>query len=202
MHVVDDDASFRASIARLLRASGFHVIVYESATQFLEQAPVDACGCILLDVQMPGLSGLELQDGMADRGCLIPIIFLTGHGDIPMCVRATKAGAEDFLSKPVPKELLLGSVRRAFLRSETAHEHYDRLGALRRLVDTLTPRQKAVFALVVRGKLNKQIAFELRTSVRTVKAHRHEVMFKLKVRSVVELVSLSERLSAPDAVRA
>ena len=145
---------------------------------------------------MPGLSGLELQNGIAERGYLIPIIFLTGHGDIPMCVRATKAGAEDFLSKPVSKETLLDAVRRAFLRSKAAREHHDRLAGLRELVGTLTPRQKAVFALVVRGKLNKQIAFELCTSVRTVKAHRHEVMFKLQVRSVAELVSLADKLVA------
>ncbi|MGX5800701.1 response regulator transcription factor [Bradyrhizobium sp. Arg314] len=199
IHVVDDDASFRVAVARLLQACSFQVVLHDSATQFMDRVPVGAHGCILLDVEMPGLNGLELQDGLAERGYLLPIIFLTGHGDIPMSVRATKAGAEDFLSKPISKENLLGAIRRALLRSEAAHEHHDRLSTLRGLVDTLTPREKAVFALVVRGKLNKQIAFELRTSVRTVKAHRHEVMFKLQVQSVAELVSLAHRLVAPAA---
>lgn len=127
---------------------------------------------------------------------MLPILFLTAHGDIPMSVRATKAGAEDFLLKPISKEPLVAAIRRALRRCEAEQEHHDKLGALRRLVDTLTPREKAVFALVIRGKLNKQIAFEMRTSVRTVKAHRHEVMFKLQVRSVAELVASAGTLAA------
>jgi FixJ family two-component response regulator len=151
-------------------------------------------GCILLDVQMPGLSGLELQGRLAERGSALPVVFLTGHGDIPMSVRATKAGAEDFLSKPISHATLLEAVHRALLRSEAEGEQNDRLRALRTLATTLTPREREVFALVIRGKLNKQIAFELHTSERTIKAHRHNVMHKLQVRSVAELVSMADRL--------
>lgn len=199
IHVVDDDPSFRTAIDRLLQASGYQVVLYDSATKFLERPPTAARGCILLDVQMPGLSGLELQDRLAERGSVLPVVFLTGHGDIPMSVRATKAGAEDFLSKPVSKATLLDAVHRALMRSEAEGERNDRLGALRALVITLTPRENEVFALVIRGKLNKQIAFELHASERTIKAHRHNVMQKLQVRSVAELVSLAERLVPPTA---
>jgi FixJ family two-component response regulator len=199
IHVVDDDPSFRRAIARLLRASGYHVVVYESATKFMERPPSAARGCILLDVQMPGLSGLALQDRLAKLGHTLPIVFLTGYGDIPMSVRATKAGAEDFLSKPISKATLLEAIQRALWRSEAEGEQRDRLSALRALVTTLTPRESEVFALVVRGKLNKQIAHELRTSERTIKAHRHNVMSKLHVRSVAELVSMANRLVAPTA---
>jgi FixJ family two-component response regulator len=199
IHVVDDDLPFRTALARLLRASGHQVIVYSSATEFLENRPIAARGCILLDVQMPGLDGLELQGRLAERECLLPIVFLTGHGDIPMCVRATKAGAEDFLSKPVSKATLLDAVRRALLRSDAEGDRHDRLSELRALVTTLTPRESEVFALVIRGKLNKQIAFELHTAERTIKAHRHNVMQKLRVRSVAELVSMADRLVASTA---
>jgi RNA polymerase sigma factor (sigma-70 family) len=194
IHVVDDDASFRAAVARLLQASGYRVALYESGERLLESLPGQASGCIVLDLRMSGLSGLDLQDRLAELGYPLPIVFLTGHGDIPASVRAIKAGAEDFLSKPVSKEPLLAAVERALARDEEARELRERLTALRALVATLTPRESEVFALVVRGKLNKQIAHDLGTSERTIKAHRHSIMQKLRIRSLAELVLLAERL--------
>jgi FixJ family two-component response regulator len=194
IHVVDDDASFRSAVARLLAAAGYQVAVYESGDQLLASPPASGPGCILLDVRMSGLSGLELQDRLAKLDSILPIVFLTGHGNIPMTVQAIKAGAEDFLSKPVAKDTLLDAVERALARYRERREQRDRLDDLRALVSTLTPREHEVFALVVRGKLNKQIAYELGTSERTIKAHRHAVMEKLKVRSIAEAVSIAERL--------
>jgi FixJ family two-component response regulator len=194
IHVVDDDKSFRTAVGRLLRASGYSVALYESAEQLLQAAPGAEPGCILLDIRMAGLDGLELQDRLAGLDCILPIVFLTGHGDIPTSVRAIKAGAEDFLSKPVSSTTLLAAVERSLARDRQSRRQRDRLDHLRRLVSTLTPRESEVFALVVRGRLNKQIAFELGTSERTVKAHRHAVMQKLDVQSVAEAVSIAERL--------
>ena len=195
IHVVDDDASFRTSIGRLLRASGYEVVLYESAKQLLEQMP-DEVGpsCILLDVRIPGLSGPELQNCLAERGSKVPIIFLTGHGDIPASVQAIKAGAEDFLTKPVPKDKLLDTIERAIARDQSIREQRARLNTLHTLVSALTPRERQVFELVVRGKMNKQIAHELGTTERTIKAHRQQVMEKTQVQSLAELVSLAERL--------
>src|SRR5262245_26494356 len=170
IHIVDDDVSFRTAVARLLQASGYEVALYESARQLLEK-PLDLePGCLLLDVRMPGLSGRELQARLANTENTLPIIFLTGHGDIRMSVRAIKAGAEDFLSKPVSRKTLIEAIQRALVRQEEARERNLRLGSLRALVATLTPRESEVFALIVRGKLNKQIAHELGTSERTIKA--------------------------------
>jgi FixJ family two-component response regulator len=194
IHVVDDDALFRKGVARLLRACGYQVALYESGDGLLAHPPEGGPGCILLDLRMAGLSGLELQDRLVARGYALPIIFLTGHGDIPASVRAIKAGAEDFLSKPVSKEILLGAIERAVVRCEKSRTDRQRLDGLRALVATLTPREHEVFILVVRGKLNKQIAYELGTAERTVKAHRHSIMQKLQVRSVAEAVSMAERL--------
>ena len=194
IHIVDDDASFRTAIGRLLRASGYEVALYESAHLLLKKLPSMEPGCILLDVRMPDLSGPELQARLVELGNALPIIFLTGHGDIPMSVRAIKTGAEDFLSKPVPKKTLLEAIERALARYEDGREQRERLDALRTLVATFTPREREVFALVVRGKLNKQIAFELGTSERTIKAHRHNIMQKLQVHSLAEAVSIAERL--------
>jgi len=194
IHIVDDDVSFRTAVARLLQASGYEVALYESARQLLEK-PLDLePGCLLLDVRMPGLSGPELQARLAKTGNTLPIVFLTGHGDIRMSVRAIKAGAEDFLLKPVSRKTLIEAIQRALVRQEEARERNLRLGSLRALVATLTPRESEVFALIVRGKLNKQIAHELGTSERTIKAHRHAVMQKLKVGSLAEAVSIAERI--------
>jgi FixJ family two-component response regulator len=194
IHVVDDDASFRRAMGRMLQASGYQVALYESGDKLLENPLDDAPGCILLDLRMSGLSGLELQNRLLNLGHLLPIIFLTGHGDIPASVQAIKAGAEDFLTKPVPKQTLLAAVERALTRGAKWREQHDQQASLRMLVTSLTPREHQVFELVVRGRLNKQIAHELGTSVRTIKAHRHAIMEKLKIRSVAEAVSIAERL--------
>ena len=194
LHVVDDDVSFRTAIGRLLRASGYEVVLYQSGDEFLESPRNKEPGCILLDIRMPGLSGLELQDHLRKMDSILPIVFLTGHGDIPTSVRAIKAGAEDLLSKPVEKKVLIEAIERALARYRERRAEHDRLDALRSLVTALTPRETEVFGLMVRGKLNKQIAHELGTSERTIKAHRHSIMQKLQVQSVAEAVSIAERL--------
>ena len=194
VHVVDDDASFRTAISRVLKSCSYEVVVHTSANEFFEMPPSMNRGCILLDVRMPGLDGLEVQNRLSNLGINLPIVFLTGYGDIATSVRAIKAGAEDFLSKPVAKKQLLDAIGRALVRYDEAHKRNSRLEALRGLVTSLTPRQREVFSLVVRGKLNKQIAYELGTSERTVKAHRHSVMQKLQVKSLAEIVSIAERL--------
>jgi FixJ family two-component response regulator len=194
IHVVDDDASFRTAVGRLLRAAGYRVALYESGGDLLKTRPSSDPGCILLDLRMSGLTGLELQDRLKETDCILPIVFLTGHADIPSSVKAIKAGAEDFLAKPVSKKTLLEAVERALARYRERRDQHDRIGGLRARLSALTPREHEVFALVVRGKLNKQIAFALGTSERTVKAHRHAVMEKLEVQSIAEAVAIAERL--------
>jgi FixJ family two-component response regulator len=164
IHVVDDDAMFRTAISRLLRANNYEVVVHPSANDFFEAPPSMSRGCILLDVKMPGLDGLEAQARLSRLGGHFPIVFLTGYGDIATSVRAIKAGAEDFLSKPVAKDQLLEAIGRALVRYDDTYERNSRLEPFRRHVEMLTPREREVFALVVRGKLNKQIAHELGTS--------------------------------------
>jgi FixJ family two-component response regulator len=195
VHIVDDDAAFRTAIGRLLRASGYCVALYESGDRLLNNPPNgDNSGCILLDIRMKGLGGFELQDQLQLRGVLLPIVFLTGHGDIPMSVRAIKGGAEDFLSKPVSRKTLLEVVERALKRWQRTREQHAQFASLRARVETLTPRETEVFGLMVRGKLNKQVAYQLGASERTIKAHRHSIMEKLGVHSFAEAVSLAERL--------
>jgi RNA polymerase sigma factor (sigma-70 family) len=195
VHVIDDDASFRTAVERRLRLAGYDVETYPSAQQLLDRLPnAEKSGCILLDVQMPGLSGLELQSRLIERGSILPIVFVTGYADTPATVRAIKAGAEDFLTKPASSEQLMDAIERAMARYESARNQQSELGSLRQLVATLTPRERQVFNLIVRGKINKQIAFELGTTERTVKAHRHQVMEKMRVHSLAELVSNAERL--------
>ncbi len=194
IHVIDDDALFRAAIARLLQASGYNVVLYESADRFVETSPGEDRGCILLDMQMPGLSGLELQERLRSIGSILPIVFLTGHGDIPMSVRAIKAGAEDVLPKPVSKEELFAATGRALALYDQRRTRITRQNLETALVTMLTPRERQVFALLVRGKRHKQIAYELGAAERTVKAHRHSIMMKLKVRSLAEAVSIADRV--------
>jgi FixJ family two-component response regulator len=194
IYVVDDDGAFRVALARLLRACGYHVTLYESGDQLLENPPADASGCILLDLDMPGLNGLQLQQRLAQLRHLTPVIFLTGRGDIPATVQAMKGGAEDFLSKPVTKAALLDAIKRALAKRDVVRAHDQRLRALRDRINSLTQREAEVFALVVRGRLNKQIAGELGVAERTVKAHRHSIVEKLQVRSSAELASIAERL--------
>jgi RNA polymerase sigma factor (sigma-70 family) len=201
IHVVDDDEAYRTAVARLLEASGYRVALYASAGQLLATSPPVEPGCILLDIQMEGLSGLELQEQLAAAGNRLPIVFLTGHADVPSSVRAIKAGAEDFLTKPAPKDVLLASVQRALARFRAAAENDEKIAALRARLAKLTPREREVFDLVVRGKLNKQIAHQLGTTERTIKAHRHSIVNKLQVQSVAELVLLAERVGILEEAR-
>jgi FixJ family two-component response regulator len=202
VHVIDDDASYRTAVERRLRLAGYDVETYSSAQQLLDRLPdADAPGCILLDVQMPGLSGLELQNRLIERGSILPIVFVTGYADTPTTVRAIKAGAEDFLTKPASSEQLIGAIERAMARYEAARHQRSEFNSLCGLVATLTPRERQVFNLIVRGKINKQIAHELGTTERTVKAHRHQVMEKMQVHSLAELVSNAERLGVLDPSR-
>jgi FixJ family two-component response regulator len=195
IHVVDDDDSFRTAMERRLKLAGYEVATYPSAQQLLDRLPdEDEPGCILLDVRIPGLSGPELQGRLNELGSTLPIVFLTGHADTPTTVRTIKAGAEDFLTKPIESEQLLRTIERALARHATVRGERHRIEEMQALVAVLTPREREVFGLVVRGKLNKQIAYELGTTERTIKAHRHQVMEKMKVQSLAELVSLAERL--------
>jgi len=199
VYVVDDDASFRTAIERRLKLAGYEVVTYSSAQGLLDNLPAaDEPGCILLDVQIPGLSGPELQARLVERGSMLPIVFLTGHADTATTVRAIKAGAEDFLTKPVSSEQLIDAIERALTRQEAFRGQQSKLDSLRALVTSLTPRERQVFDLIVRGKINKQIAYELGTTERTVKAHRHQVMEKMQVPSFAELVSIAERLGLLD----
>ena len=199
IHVVDDDESFRTAIARRLKLAGYEVATYASALELLDSLSDDEqVGCILLDVRIPGLSGPDLQARLVSSGSMLPIIFLTGHADTPTTVRAIKAGAEDFLTKPESSEQLLDAIERALASQRTARAQASRLDTLRRHLAALTQRERQVFDLIVRGRINKQIAHELGTTERTVKAHRHQVMEKMQVRSLAELVSIAERLGMLD----
>jgi RNA polymerase sigma factor (sigma-70 family) len=195
IHVVDDDASFRTAVERRLKKAGYSVTSYPSAQQLLDHLPDESePGCILLDVRIPGLSGPELQDRLSKLGSTLPIVFLTGYADVRTTVRAMKAGAEDFLTKPVSSEQLLHAIERAMAHHEVWRAQKQKLDALRELLATLTPRERQVLDLVVQGKTNKQIGRELGATERTIKAHRHQVMEKMKVQSLAELVSLAERI--------
>jgi FixJ family two-component response regulator len=200
VHVVDDDASFRTAIERRLKLAGYDVATYATAEDLLDAAPDDTqSGCILLDVRIPGLSGPDLQGRLIAQGSTLPIIFLTGYADTPTTVRAIKAGAEDFLTKPVSSGQLLDAIERALARQNTARMQRGKLKTFRMRVATLTQRERQVFDLIVRGRINKQVAHELGTTERTVKAHRHQVMEKMQVHSLAELVSVAERLGMLDA---
>lgn len=194
IHVVDDDDAFRSAVMRLLDAAGYAVRGYPSAGDFLIGHRDDAPGCLLLDVNMPGPSGLELQAALTERGVALPIIFLTGHGDVPGSVRAMKAGAIDFLEKPVAREALLNAVREALARGAEARAAGDRLRGLRERYATLTPREREVFAGVIAGRLNKQIGADIGAAERTVKAHRAQVLAKMGVGSVAELARAASEL--------
>jgi FixJ family two-component response regulator len=194
VHVVDDDASWRTSVQRLMSAAGYKVVLYESAERFLETANLDATGCVLLDVRMPGLSGLQLQQQLANVRHMVSVIFISGHGDIPTTVLAMKSGAENFLTKPVDTDELLGAVERAIARDRENRVKRELLDGVRSRVAALTPSERRVFDLVVQGKLNKQIAVELGSTERTVKWHRHNLMQRLQIQSLAEMVSVAERL--------
>jgi FixJ family two-component response regulator len=189
--VVDDDASFRHAIERLLRASGYAVQSFASATEFLQFNRPDAPGCVLLDLHMPGPSGLDLQSALAGSENPLPIVFLTGQGDIPTSVQAMRAGADDFLIKPTSKEILFPVITRALARDAQDRGQRVRRRELRSRFDMLTPREREVLAHVLGGQLNKQIALDIDASERTIKAHRAHLMAKLQVQSVAELAHLA-----------
>lgn len=189
VHLVDDDARLRAALARLLRTLGHEVAEHDSAEAFLAEARPGP-GCVVLDVRMPQASGLELQAEMARRGIALPIIFLTGHGDIAMSVQALRAGAEDFLTKPVTRQALTVAIDRALQRDARQREAAALQAARAERLARLSPREREVARLLVEGQLNKQVAFALGTTERTIKAHRANIMEKLGVRSLAELVRL------------
>jgi FixJ family two-component response regulator len=199
VHVVDDDLSMRRSLARLLGGAGHQVVLYGTAEELLAVADPALDGCILLDLRLPGASGLELQDQLAARGCTAPIVFLTGHGDVPAGVRAMKHGAVNFLQKPVVADELFAAVAEALARSASARGRAADLARRRALAATLSERQRAVWLRVVRGQLNKQIAHDLGIVERTVKLHRARVMEKLHAESNADLVRIAERLGLSDA---
>jgi FixJ family two-component response regulator len=188
--VVDDNPSFLTAVSRLLRAAGFDVKTFSSATKFLSEVAPDAQGCVIADLKMPGVSGLDLQNTLSKGDNPMPVIFLTGHGDIPTSVCAMRRGAEDFLTKRGSKEELLDAVKRALARDAKAREERARLCELRARFDALTQREREVLAHVLHGKLNKQTAFDLGITDRTVKVHRASLMSKLGVQSVAELTRL------------
>ena len=195
VHIVEDDSSFRTATQRLLRASGYVVETYKSAEQLLQRLPDDAGpSCILLDINIPGLSGPDLQDRLMALGSHLPIVFLTGHADVPTTVKVMKAGADDLLTKPVAKEELIAALERALARSRAWQEQNEQRLSLLKLVDSLTPRERQVFERVARGKLNKEIAYELGATERTIKAHRSRIMEKLQIASAAQLVLIAERL--------
>jgi FixJ family two-component response regulator len=192
LYLVDDDQGFRTALARLLRALGHMVQEYDSAQDFLA-APTPATGCLLLDVHMPGLSGLDLQARLAALGSRLPVIFITGQGDIPMSVRAIKAGAEDFLTKPIGRLALSEAIERALARAARFEAEAALREARERQLGRLSGREREVALLLAKGYLNKQVAAALGTTERTIKAHRSRIMEKLGIRSAVELVRLIDQ---------
>jgi FixJ family two-component response regulator len=199
--VVDDDASVREALKSLIRSVGLQVELCDSAQEFLQRKRPDVPSCLVLDIRLPGISGLDFQRKLAEANIPIPIIFITGHGDIPMSVRAMKAGAVEFLTKPFHDQNLLDAIHLALERDRAAHQREAEIAALRERFDSLTPREREVLPRVVSGLLNKQIAAEIGTSETTVKVHRGQLMRKMGARSLPELVRMAERLGIPTTRR-
>ena len=195
--VVDDDASMREALQRLLRSVGLQVTTFASAHEFLHHRSADVPGCLVLDVRLPGLSGLDLQHELATAQLDLPIIFITGYGDIPMTVQAMKAGAVEFLTKPFRDQDLLDAIRQALERDRLARAQRVEMAELRGRFAALTPRERDVFGLVVTGLQNKQVAAALGTSEITIKRHRAQVMHKMRVTSLAELVKIADHLGLP-----
>jgi len=194
IHIVDDDESLRSALQRLLAVAGYRVRTYGSAGEFLLDPPRDSPGCLLLDLRMPGPSGLDLQEALERQGLLLPVVFLTGHGDLKVGVRAMKAGAVDFLTKPVERDTLLAAVARALQADVERRTARSADHALRRRLDSLTPREREVFDRVAAGRLNKQIADDLGIAERTVKAQRASVMAKLGASTAADLGRIAAEL--------
>lgn len=199
--LVDDDASVRRALTRLIKSAGYDVRAFASAREFLEcwSATNKGPACLVLDVRMPGLNGLDLQHKLQAADTPLPIIFITGHGNVPMSVKAMKQGAVDFLPKPVKDEELLESIEQALARAQREQGERQELEDIQRRLETLTPREREVMALVVTGLLNKQIAFAIGTVIKTVKVHRARVMEKMEVQSLAELVRIAERAGITSA---
>jgi RNA polymerase sigma factor (sigma-70 family) len=199
--VIDDDASVRKGVSRLLRSAGYKSEAFESASQFLEREQHAGPTCVIVDVRMPGLNGIDLQESLIQRHREEQLVFITGHGDIAMCAQAMKAGAADFLPKPFQDGELLQCIERALIRSAEQRRRSAERNEARHLLDLLTPREFQVMQRVIAGMLNKQVAAELGTAEKTVKVHRHRVMQKLRVTSVAELVRLVEKAGVAPAAR-
>jgi FixJ family two-component response regulator len=197
--VVDDDPSMRRSLESLLKSVGHDVRLFSSAPEFMHAGRIDAPGCLILDVRLPGMSGLAFQQELKQAGVALPIIFITGHGDVPMTVRAMKAGAAEFLTKPFDDQVLLDAIHAAIERDRARRRDDANLAGLRARYEELTERERQVMSHVVAGWVNKRIAVELGLSVVTVKVHRGQVMRKMHARSVAELVRMADRLGVPRA---
>ena len=193
--IVDDDNSVRKALTRLVKSVDLTVEAFASADDFLKREFYNGPACLVLDMRMPGLSGLDLQDELVAAGRTLPIIFISAHGNIPLSVRAMKAGAVDFIEKPFEDQTLLDAINQSLKMDRQTKLEQAELREIQRRVDSLTPREREVFALVVSGKLNKQIAFELGTTERTIKAHRSRVMKKMQAKSLADLIRLAEKVA-------